>query len=72
MDAIDLMRIVYKKDNKIPKKFSLLSLMGIGVRLETENKKIGFNEGIETAAHYIKDEKLKQQILNLKNEAVKF
>ncbi len=66
MDAIDLMRIVYKKDNKIPKKFSLLSLMGIGVRLEAENKKIGFNEGIEYAANFIKDESLKQQILMLK------
>ena len=66
MNAIDLLRIVYKKDNKIPQKFSLLSLANIGIRLENENKKIGFNEGIENAAHLIKDESLKQQILNLK------
>lgn len=61
---MDLMKIIYKKDSEIPKTFSLLRVMTIGVRLEKEN----YNEGIEKAAELFSDKKIKQQILMLKKK----
>ena len=64
MNAIDLFPTVFGK--KVQKKIDTDTLIAVGVRLEYENQKIGWNDGIDCAAWHIKDEKIKQEILKLK------